>query len=66
VVWPNIVAETSEKTHANSVADERFVMVTLGTDTEYCPKEADEAMAQTLLLYLLLSASSADKVFIRR
>src|SRR5882672_3835934 len=26
VVWPNIVAETREKTHANSVAHERFVM----------------------------------------
>jgi hypothetical protein len=45
VVWPNIVTETREKTHANSVAQERFVIFGLsGWTSQYCPKEADEAM----------------------
>jgi len=48
VVCPNNVEVRSEKTHANSVAHERFVILGLSEwSGQYCPKEADEAMRES-------------------
>jgi hypothetical protein len=48
VVWPNTVAATRKKTHTNSAAHERFVILGLSEWThQYCPKESDEAMPQS-------------------